>query len=227
MLPPGAPPGALPSYDSDSLTSYELGWKTELASGIFALDIATFYLDWDDIQLVANIDGFGFNANGGTAVSKGVEFTASLYPTDGFTVSFNGAYTDAYLTEDTEIGGLDGDPLVVVPEWGFGLSADYEWAVRGDSTAFVGGTLGYTGERPYDFEARESDGSLSEVDSYTTLNLRVGLLTGRWNFEVYGKNVTDEMGITNVQTVNTAATGLVDLGIIRPRTYGVSVGASF
>ena len=227
VLPPGAPPGALPSYDSDSLTSYELGWKTELASGIFALDIATFYLDWDDIQLVANIDGFGFNANGGTAVSKGVEFTASLYPTDGFTVSFNGAYTDAYLTEDTEIGGLDGDPLVVVPEWGFGLSADYEWAVRGDSTAFVGGTLGYTGERPYDFEARESDGSLSEVDSYTTLNLRVGLLTGRWNFEVYGKNVTDEMGITNVQTVNTAATGLVDLGIIRPRTYGVSVGASF
>jgi hypothetical protein len=107
------------------------------------------------------------------------------------------------------------------------LSADYEWAVRGDSTAFVGGTLGYTGERPYDFEARESDGGLSEVDSYTTLNLRAGLLTGRWNFEVYGKNVTDEAGITSVETGNTPATGLVDLGIIRPRIYGVSVGASF
>lgn len=227
VLPPGAPPGTPASYDSDSLTNYELGWKSEMADGLFALDIATYYLDWDDIQLFATVNGFGVNANGGKAVSKGVEFTASLYPTDGFAVSFNGAYTDAYLTEDTEIGGLDGDPLVAVPEWGFGLTADYEWAVRGDSKAYVGGTLGYTGERPYDFEARESDGSLSEVDSHTTLNLRFGLLTGRWNFEVYGKNVTDETGITSVGSANTVATGLVDLGILRPRTYGLSVGASF
>jgi outer membrane receptor protein involved in Fe transport len=227
VLPPTAPPGTPSSYDSDSLTSYELGVKTESSGGLFAVDVATFYLDWDDIQLFATVNGFGVNANGGTAVSKGLEFTASLFPADGLTVSFNGAYTDAYLTEDTEIGGLDGDPLTAIPEWGFGLSADYEWAVRGDSTAYVGGTLGYTGDRPYDFDARESDGSLSEVDNYTTLNLRLGLMTGRWHFEAYGKNVTDEMAITSVGTANTPGTGLVDLGIIRPRIYGLSVGASF
>ncbi|HSD70685.1 MAG TPA: TonB-dependent receptor, partial [Woeseiaceae bacterium] len=227
VLPPGAPLGTPASYDSDSLTNYELGWKSELGDGLFALDIATYYLDWDDIQLFATVNGFGVNANGGKAVSKGAEFTASWFPADGFVASFNGAYTDAYLTEDTEIGGLDGDPLVAVPEWSFGLTADYEWATRGDSTAYVGGTLGYTGKRPYDFEARESDGSLSEVDSHTTLNLRAGLNTGRWTFEVYGKNVTDEMGITSVGSANTPVTGLVDLGIIRPRIYGLSVGASF
>jgi iron complex outermembrane recepter protein len=227
VLAPTAPPGTPTSYDSDSLTSYELGLKTESSGGYFALDVATFYLDWDDIQLIASLDGFNYNANGGTAVSKGVEFTASLYPTDGFTLSLNGAYTDAYLTEDTEIGGLDGDPLVAVPELGFGLLADYEWEVRGDSTAYVGGTLGYTGDQPYSFDERETDGSLSELSSYTTLNLRLGLITGRWSFEVYGKNVTDEMGITSVSTANTPATGLVDLGILRPRTYGLSVGASF
>ena len=227
ILPPGAPPGTPRSYDSDSLTSYELGWKSEMSGGRFALDIATYYLDWDDIQLFAVVNGFGVNANGGTAVSKGVEFTASLYPTDGLTLSFNGAYTDAFLTQDTKIGGVDGDPLIAVPEWGFGLSADYEWAVLGDSTAYVGGTLGYTGDRPYDFEAREPDGNLSEVSSYTTLNLRIGILTGRWAVELYGKNVTDEMGITSVGTANTPGTGLVDLGIIRPRIYGLSVGASF
>jgi outer membrane receptor protein involved in Fe transport len=93
VLPPTAPPGTPTSYDSDSLTSYELGLKTASSGGLFAVDIATYYLDWDDIQLFATVNGFGVNANGGTAVSKGAEFTASLFPTDGFTLSLNGAYT--------------------------------------------------------------------------------------------------------------------------------------
>ena len=229
ILPPGAPPGTPASYDSDSLTSFEAGLKTSSSSGLFALDIAAYFLDWEDIQLFAVVNGFGVNANGGTAESTGVEFTASLLPTEGLSLSLNGAYTDAQLTQDTspQVGGLDGDPLPFVPEWSFGLLADYEWTVGGDSTAYVGGTLGYTGDRPYDFDERETDGSPREVSSYTTLDLRLGLLKGQWNFEIYGKNLTDEMGITSVGTANTIATGLVELGYIRPRTYGLSASVNF
>ena len=229
ILPPGAPPGTPASYDSDSLTSYEAGLKTKSANGLFALDFAAYYLDWDDIQLFAVVNGFGVNANGGTAVSKGLELTTAFMPTDDFVLSFNGAYTDAYLTQDTDpaLGGLDGDPLTFVPQWSFGLSGDYEWAVRGDSTAYVGGTLGYTGQRPIGFDQRESDGSIREAGSYTTLNLRAGLRTERWNFELYGKNVTDETAITSVGTENTPGTGRVDLGTIRPQTFGLLVGISF
>jgi outer membrane receptor protein involved in Fe transport len=229
ILPPGAPPGTPASYDSDSLTSYEAGLKTKSANGLFALDFAAYYLDWDDIQLFAVVNGFGVNANGGTAVSKGLELTTAFMPTDDFVLSFNGAYTDAYLTQDTDpaLGGLDGDPLTFVPQWSFGLSGDYEWAVRGDSTAYVGGTLGYTGQRPIGFDQRESDGSIREAGSYTTLNLRAGLRTERWNFELYGKNVTDETAITSVGTENTPGTGRVDLGTIRPQTFGLLVGVSF
>jgi outer membrane receptor protein involved in Fe transport len=97
----------------------------------------------------------------------------------------------------------------------------------GNSTAYVGATVGYTGERPYDFDERNADGSLSELDSYTTLNLRAGLRTERWNFELYGKNVTDEAGITSVSTVNTPATGIADMGLIRPQTFGLLVGVNF
>jgi outer membrane receptor protein involved in Fe transport len=229
ILPPGAPPGTPASYDSDSLTSYEAGLKTKSANGLFALDVAAYYLDWDDIQLFAVVNGFGVNANGGTAVSKGLELTTAFMPTDDFVLSFNGAYTDAYLTQDTDpaLGGLDGDPLTFVPQWSFGLSGDYEWAVRGDSTAYVGGTLGYTGQRPIGFDQRESDGSIREAGSYTTLNLRAGLRTERWNFELYGKNVTDETAITSVGTENTPGTGRVDLGTIRQQTFGLLVGVGF
>jgi outer membrane receptor protein involved in Fe transport len=229
ILPPGAPAGTPASYESDSLTSYEAGLKTKSSNGLFALDFAAYYLDWDDIQLFAVVNGFGVNANGGTAVSKGLELTTAFMPTDDFVLSFNGAYTDAYLTQDTDpsLGGLDGDPLTFVPQWSFGLSGDYEWAVGGDSTAYVGGTLGYIGERPIGFDQRESDGSIREAGSYTTLNLRAGLRTERWNFELYGKNVTDETAITSVGTENTPATGRVDLGTIRPQTFGLLVGVSF
>ena len=229
VLPPAAPPDTPRSFDSDTLTSYEVGYKSNLADGKFVLDFAAYYLDWEDIQLLTVVNGFGINANGGTAESKGLEFTASMFPTEQFALSFNGAYTDAYLTQDAGpfSAGLDGDPLNFVPEWSFGLSADYEWAVRGDSTAYVGGTLGYTGGRPYDFDEREADGSLSEIPSYTTLNLRAGLRTERWNFELYGKNVTDEMGITSVGTGSMPASGRVDLGYIRPATYGLLIGVNF
>ena len=229
ILPPGAPPGTPASYESDSLTSYEAGVKTESSNRLFAMDFAAYYLDWDDIQLFAVVNGFGVNANGGTAVSKGLEFTASFFPTNDVVLSLNGAYTDAYLTQDTDpaVGGLDGDPLTFVPEWSFGLSGDYEWAVSGDSTAYFGGTLGYTGERPIAFDERETDGSIREIGSYTTLNLRAGLRTERWNFELYGKNVTDENGITSVGTENTPGTGRVDLVTIRPQTFGLLVGVNF
>ena len=228
IVPPGAP-AEVASYDSDELTSYEAGLKTESAGGLFALDVAAFFLDWEDIQLFANIEGFGVNANGGTAESRGFEFTASVMPADGVTLSLNGAYTDAQLTEDTsaEVGGLDGDPLPFVPEWSFGASAGYEWALRSDSTAYVGGTVGYTGERPIGFDERQADGSIREADSYTTLDLRAGLQYERWNFELYGKNLSDEEGITSVGTANTIATGLVDLGLIRPRTFGLSASFEF
>jgi outer membrane receptor protein involved in Fe transport len=196
---------------------------------MFSLDVTVFYLDWEDIQLLAVVNNFGINANGGTAVSKGLEFTAAVYPTDGLSLSFNGAYTDAYLTQDTDpiVGGADGDPLSFVPEWSFGLNGDYEWTLMGDSTAYAGGTVGYTGDRPADFNNRAANGSNRELESYVTLNLRAGIDTGRWTFEVYGKNLADERGVTTINDVGALPNGAVGLGIIRPRTFGMTVGVSF
>jgi len=229
VLPPGAPPGTPASYDSDSLTSYEVGLKTESADGRFGLDAAAYYLNWKDIQLFAVINGVGLNANGGKAISQGVEFTVMARPSTGWSLILNGAYTDANLTEDTDpiVGGLNGDPLPFVPTWSIGLGVDYEWNVLGDSTAYVGGHLGYTGNRTAEFSTRAADGSLREAQSYKTVDLRAGLDRGRWNIEVYGKNLTDKRGVTDIIPEGNYANGAIGLGIIRPRTVGLSVGTKF
>ncbi|MGZ3355159.1 MAG: TonB-dependent receptor, partial [Isosphaeraceae bacterium] len=226
VLPPNVPAGTPLTYKSDSLTSYEAGWKMSGLGGRSSVDLSVFYLDWKDIQLFAFVNGFGINGNGGTAVSKGAEFTLSFVPTGGLSFSLNGAYTDATLTQDTDpiVGGLNGDPLPYVPKWGFGLSGDYEWKVGRDWTLLVGAGIGYVGERTFDFVTRQEDGSLHKLDSYTTVDLRTGVYFGQWSFELYGKNLTNERGITGVAPAGGLPNGALGLGLIRPRTIGLSVG---
>lgn len=229
VIPTGAPPGTPGSYDSDELTSYEVGLKSTSADGRFALDVTAFFLDWEDIQLFAQVNGIGINANGGTAESKGFEFAASFMPADGLTLSANGAYTDAYLTQDTDpiVGGLDGDALPFVPEWSFGLDADYNWTVMGNKTAFVGGNLSFVDDRPVNFGNRDADGNVIRIDSYTTLNLRAGIDFDTWSIEVYGRNVTNEEGYNDLEPVGALPNGAIGLSLIRPQTFGVSLGIRF
>jgi outer membrane receptor protein involved in Fe transport len=229
VLPPGAPPGTPETYDSDELTSYELGVRTGSADGMYAFDVAAFFLDWDDIQLFAVVNDVGINANGGTAESQGLEFTATMRPVTGLSLMLTGAYTDAQLTQDTDpvVGGLDGDPLPFVPEWSAGLGADYEWEVLGDSTAYVGGLVTYLSDRPADFGNRTVQGNIRHLDSYTALDLRTGLLRDTWSIELYAKNVTDEEGMTDLSTPGSFPGGAVGVGVIRPRTIGLSLGLRF
>jgi len=239
VLPPNS--GAPATYDSDELTNYEVGIRTGDESGRFSLDVAAFFLDWEDIQLFQVVNDFGVNANGGTAESKGIEFAATARTDDGFSFSFSGAYTDAELTEDTDpdgagptpdlVGGFDGDPLPFVPEWSLGLSGDYEWSVFGDSTAYVGAQVSYTGDRTAGFADRvdlnDPTSALVELDSYTTVDLRGGLLRDRWSVELYVKNAGDEGGITAYESPGTLPNGAAGIAVIRPRTYGLAVGVRF
>jgi outer membrane receptor protein involved in Fe transport len=227
VLPPGAPADVPRTYHSDKLTSYELGVKAGGGTADkFALDLSAFYLDWKDIQLFLVVNNFGINGNGGTAVSKGFELAASVFPASGLALSLNGAYTDGKLTQDTDpiVGGKDGDPLPYVPKWSAALNADYEWTVKGSSRAYVGGSLNYTGERTVEFSNRAADGSLRKAASFTTLNLRAGVYHGRWSVELYGKNLTDERGVVSIDPAGPLPHGALGLSLIRPRTIGVSMG---
>jgi iron complex outermembrane recepter protein len=226
VIPAGAPPGTPGSYDSDELTSYEVGVKASSVDGRFAIDLAAFYLDWEDVQLLAVVNGVGLNANGGTAVSRGAEFAATFRPMEELTFSLNGAYTDAELTEDTDpiVGGSDGDPLSYVPKWSFAADAELRWPI-GAALAYAGVNLSYVDDRPAGFNNRDPDGRIRRLDSYTTLGLRAGVEFDRWTVEVYGKNVTDDDGLTDIVNAGVLPNGQVGLSRIRPRTFGLTVGA--
>ena len=229
IVPPSAP-DSVKTYRSDSLVSYELGFKMETADRTFSLDASVFHIDWSDIQLFAQVEDFGVNANGGKAESNGVEFTATARPTRGLAVSVNGAYTDAKLREDTDplINGRDGDRLPFTPQWAASVNGDYDWQVGAATTAFVGSSLRFVGEQagPFSTEAVLA-GRTYKIPSYAVFDLRAGLDFGRFSVEAYAKNLSNADGKTNVTGEGNFPFGAVGTGVIRPRSYGLTLGASF
>ncbi len=230
VLPNDAPAGTPRTYESDSLTNYEVGLKGSWLDNALSLDVAAYFLDWEDVQLFALINDTGVNANGGTAESKGVELTVAAVPMAGLTVRLNGAYTDSYLTQETDplIGGLDDDQLPWVPKVSVNLDLDYEWQVFSGATAYVGTSIRSVRDQVGDFALRNPDGSQLEIPSYEVLDLRVGLLADRWSLELFVKNLDDQLGRTSLDgTPGTFPNDAFASGVIRPRTIGVTLGTRF
>ncbi|WP_374470211.1 TonB-dependent receptor [Phenylobacterium sp.] len=236
VVPPNAPPSVPRSYDSDSVMSYEVGLKAQTADRRASLDVALFHIDWKDIQLFASVNGFGVNVNGGGATSQGAEFNATVRPLEGLTVALNGAYTKAQLEDDTDplVGGLDGDSLPFTPEFSVGLNVDYEWALSSTMDAFVGASARHLSSQSAAFDSafRTAFGRQRRIDAYEVIDLRVGVDLGRVVVEAYAKNIGDAEGL--VSSDSPTANGLpvypasaVGVGVIRPRTIGVSVTAEF
>jgi outer membrane receptor protein involved in Fe transport len=231
VVPPTAPPGVEREYQSDSTVNYELGTRTDLLDRRLSLDVAAFLIDWKKIQLFEYVQNTGINANGGTARSKGVELTAALTPLTGLTFTLTGAYVDAYLTSPaTDAGGNTGDPLPFAPKWSSSLDGAYTWRVS-DFNLFTGATWSYFGSRFSDFSSVLLPTGIvaaprPELPSYNTVDLRAGLESGRWTFQLYGKNIGDVRGITYYTNSGTPNFG-GSIGYTQPRTIGALVTARF
>ncbi|MGH8289893.1 MAG: TonB-dependent receptor [Steroidobacteraceae bacterium] len=231
-LPAIAPVGVASSYQADSTVNYEIGIKSLQLDNRLSLDVDAFLVQWKKIQLFELVQDIGINANGGTATSKGLEWSLGLTPVDGLTFTLAGAYVDAYLTSDaTEAGGLSGDPLPYAPKWSNSLDADYTWKVFADYNAFAGATWSYIGSRASDFGTTTNvvNGAIvfepnprADLGGYNTLDVRAGLDNGRWRFELYCKNLADTRGLTYYANGGTPNFGGA-IGIQQPRTIGVTI----
>lgn len=228
---PAAAPEAARTFDSDSLVSYEVGVKAQTPDRRLSIDIAAFHIDWKDIQLFALVEDFGVNANGGKASSDGLEFTTTFRPLRGLNLSLNGAYTNARLRDDTGpiVGGADGDRLPFVPEVVLGINGDYEWTLASGVEAYVGGSLRTVSKQSgsYDFDYRTANGRQRQLRAYDVVDLRAGVVFGEFSLEAFARNLTDSAGRTSTSGLLNIPNGAIATGIIRPRTFGVTLGAGF
>ena len=223
--------GAPTTYGSDSTLNYELGFKGENEARTVAWDVTAFHIDWEDIQLLAVVNGLGINTNAGTATSDGVEASLMFRPVDQLKLSLTGAYTDAKLTEDADpilVGGRDGDRLPYTPKTSYSANADYEWPLADGRSAYLGASFSHLDDVPAAFSAAyvAEFGGQRYLPAYDMVDLRAGWDFGKVTVELFGRNLTNDEGKTSDAGGNTP-NGAISTGVIRPRSYGMTVTAEF
>lgn len=178
-------------YTSDSIKNYELGLKASAFDNTFNFASAIYRIDWTGIKTSVYMDtcGFSYTANGGEAMSQGIEFESTAQLTDSLTMSFNASYTDSEVTEDNDsISAKKGDKMTMVPKWNSYLALDQNFNLYGKS-AYVRGEVSYYGEYKTHFNVKDEDIS----PSYSTFNLSSRVeLTDNLQLSVHLNNVFDK-----------------------------------
>jgi outer membrane receptor protein involved in Fe transport len=221
-----------PTFKSDSTKNYEIGFRTDLFDKTFSIDMAVFYIDWKDIQILSIVNTpagpVGINGNSGSAKSKGVEWNFAWRPVTGLSIGLLGAYTDAYLTADAPgLGAFTDDKLPFVPDVSATLNVDYRWPAFGSYSAYVGASETYTGTR---FTGFSPNVGVVEphvkLPVYNTLQLRVGLDNDHYSAQLYANNITNSRGIQDYSS-NGGANQTGTASFIQPRTIGIELGVKF
>jgi iron complex outermembrane recepter protein len=229
-------PEQLKTFDSEELTSYELGWKSDLLDNTLRLNAAVFFTKYDNIQLVLKqcelpaFLGGGPGppclkpANVGDAEIKGVELEATWYLSDRFLVDMSASTLDfSYQTVDPATNVTSGMITPYTPETKWALGAQYtipsrlgDWMVRVDGS--------YMSE----VYADPINGPTNFIDGYTLVNavLRWTAPDDGWRIEGQLLNATDELYYIDAYDVHDSqGTTIMQPGV--PRTFNISFQRNF
>jgi iron complex outermembrane recepter protein len=231
---PGGPnyptnPPTPATYGPDRDVNYELGAKATFPEQRLSFDAAVFYVDWTDIQLnITTPSGLEYTANAGSASSRGLELSASYSPLPALTLSTALSRTDAKLDAGLPSGaiGAKGDVLPYTPRFKATVDAEYAFKSWSGWTPYLAATYLFNGSESTDFPEALGYPRI-ELPAYQTIAARTGLRNDRWTLEVYAKNIADTRGFTSAAALTGSPTGPYAMGVIQPRTVGITVIASF
>jgi len=220
------PCNQLGSFDPETLTTYEVGFKSDFLDRRLRLNGAFFFNKYNNIilQLTACPSTPCLKPqNVGKADVKGFEFETTIRPVDGFTLDGSVSYIDfEYKTT-----GTSGIPLSAItpytPQWTWSVGAQYDYE-------FDPGTISLRFDGSYQSKiySETSNSEWSRIDSYFLGNARLSFTTADkdWRVALEVQNLFDKYyylsksDVTNSLGENTAVPGM-------PRTWMLSVKRNF
>ncbi|AOL24128.1 Outer membrane receptor protein [Erythrobacter litoralis] len=232
---------AAPSVaQSENITSYEAGFKSEFADRKVRINGSAFYYTVEDPQFTA-VGGAGnlvqlINANEGEA--WGFEFDTAFQPTPNITLTLGLAYNDTQINDDSLAVGVcaqctvldplnangfalvDGNPFPNAPEWSGDFTARYGVPVGNSGEFFIFTDWIYLGETNFFlYESAEFN-----ADSRIEGGLRIGYSggDGQWEVALFARNITNEDNILGAVDFNNLTAFVND-----PRVVGVSFGVDY
>ena len=231
-------------YQPEKVNAYEAGFKSTLMDHRLQFNGAIYREEIKDMQVfVQDITGSRID-NAGRAHINGLELEAIATPVDGLRLNANATFTDAkydqYVTINNRFSGpapgcdpvtrlcdFAGHRLVQTPRYTFDLGGQYAWRTEwGEVTprvdVFTSGDLFFL----------SANSPLERQKAYTLVDANVTWRSpdGRFTVEVFGRNLGDEVVISNdgLQS-NTIGLGFApdNFAYYPPRTYGVRLGVDF
>ena len=230
----------------ESVLAYEIGTKLTLLDRTAQINAALFYYDYSDKQLkgrvIATPNIFGpleALVNVPSSRVQGGEIQIDLAPTEGLRFMIGATYLDtkvkgSFINYDSYGNQVDfgGSAFPYTPKYQVMMDGQYDWALGQGTGAFIGGNINFQSDtkavlgdaRSTPSEELTANGGLT-IDDYVLIDLRAGLNLAdkRYKVTAFVRNLTNEYYWTN-------ATRITDTTVRfsgRPRTYGLSISASF
>lgn len=219
----------LDPFDPESILSYEIGAKGDLAGGKVKYGISAYTYRYEDLQTVVIEVGKALVGNIGEVDGVGVEMDLRAAINDNWSLFMGAAWSD------TDTSGIPLDVCEELPE-GSGQSCDGnrlnfnpEWTVSGGVNASYpvdGGEIfaGLTFSWQDDFFSDMDNADVGVIDNVGFVNLVTGWNSSdNWSLSVYVENVFDEESFAALAH-GTFARGMAPT---LPRTVGMDVSFSF
>jgi iron complex outermembrane recepter protein len=227
--------------DKEEVISYELGAKTSWLDNRLTVNLAVFYMDYDDLQVREGCTACGdgglpinFLSNAADADSQGFELEIMAVPTSNLRLTAGVGYNDAEFgtfenVEDKrtlELVDASGNDVPLSAEWSLNASAEYEMEIAG-GTLFSRLGFTYIDERYGDQGVDNHPDDLLPDQSLLNGRLTYRPGQGNWGIAVWGKNLTDDdsyvyLGYSSAFGINARSAQYQE-----PRTYGVEVDYTF
>jgi iron complex outermembrane recepter protein len=222
---PASPSGA-EAYDQEHSWNYEAGVKTTAFGDRLSASIATFYIDWADVQVnIPNreVPGQFFIGNAAGATSQGVEFEIHARPDAGLDLFGGTGFTHARFSNGSVSSGVNvsGNKLANAPSYTADFGVQYSRPLRGALSLTARAEAICYGNYEYD------EANTAGQDAYTLTNLRAGVRARHAFGELWIRNAFD----TRYIPVAFPYPGLAPSGFVgengAPRTFGIRAGVMF
>lgn len=242
--PADAPP--LTAFQPETVTSYELGLKSELFDRHLRLNIAGYYNKYNNLAVITPIpSGTTFNTkivNAGRVNFYGFEVEGQAILSDNFSIDGSFGFVDVkYKEVNVFATTLPGSPAINAgsishPTYTSKYTANIALNAQfplGNGGAKILARVGYTYLSPqYSFinvlaapfnEEIRSDAQ-HQVDAQLTLD-KIGIGGMDAELRIWAKNLTDEHSL--VRSVDFGQLGFAGGYFNNPRTFGATVGFNF
>lgn len=227
--------GSVPEFDPEYADNYEVGIKSSLLDDRVRLNVAAFYTDYKDLQVVQKLEGdnglfFFRTSNAAKAEIYGFEMELSALVAEGLQVNFIYGYSKPeykdFIADEQSGEDYSGNTMVLAPEQNAGIATQYQRPIA-SGWDFLGRVEYSYMSETYSDQANTRalrNGSYSVLNTRLSVeNTELGLRITAWVNNALEEEYTKGRAFGS----DTFSPGALQYVVGDPRTYGLELTYSF